>query len=47
MITPIKFKSRVWAVWVEETDTQSAQTGCKSAKKEEGGPRRMSTEFRR
>lgn len=26
MITPIKFKSRVWAVWVEEADTGSAQT---------------------
>lgn len=47
MGTPIEFKSRVWAVWVEETDTQSAQTGCKTAKKDEGSPRRMSAEFRR
>lgn len=45
--TPIKFKSRVRAVWVEETDARSAQTGCKSAKKEEGGPRWMRAEFRR
>ena len=47
MVTPTEFKSRAWAVWVEETDTGSALTGCKSAKKEEGGPRWMSAKFRR
>lgn len=26
MITPVKFKSRVWVVWVEAADTGSAQT---------------------
>lgn len=37
MVTPIKLKSRVWAVWVE-AQTRGQLRRCKSAKKEWGGP---------
>lgn len=36
MITPVKFKSRVWAVWVEEADTGSAQTERELVNKDRG-----------
>lgn len=36
MITPVKFKSRVWAVWVEEADTGSAQAEREYVNKDRG-----------